>query len=174
MKKILTMLLVAAMMSVCASANTNANTGEPVTAKANPVKVNLKGKSLTVNGETFVFNLSEEEDTAVFLDIAKATWAIVIPKPEGTNWKEDGDWLHIYKYQGRYCYSLQKTSFEFTSNKYEAKPYYTRNWDLVEHVDYAEWCDPAFAKGMNIGYAYLEKGDGRFVLVYGNEASYIK
>jgi hypothetical protein len=169
MKKIFVMLFVAVMSL---SVNANPTTGS--TQTSNPVKVNLKGKSLTVNGETFVFNLSEEEDTVVFLDIAKATWAIAIPKPEKTNWREDGDWLHIYKYQGRYCYSLQRTSFEFTSNKYESKPDYDPNWDLVEHVDVAEWCTPAFAKGMNIGYAYLEKGDDRFVLVYGNNASYIK
>ena len=167
-------MLVAAMMSVGASANTNANTSEPVTAKAKPVKVELKNKCLTLNGDTFVIDLFQEEDTAVFLDVAKATWAIVIPEPKETNWIDDGDWLFIYKYNGRYCYSLQRTSFEFTSNEYEAKPDYTQNWDLVEHVDYAEWSEPAFANGKNIGYAYLKKGDDQFVLVYGNEASYIK
>ena len=169
MKKIFTMLLVAVI-----SLNVNANPTTGSTQTSNPVKVNLNGKSLTIKGETFVFDLVEEKDIVVFLDVAKATWAIAIPEPEGTNWKEDGDWLHIYKYQGRYCYSLQRTSFEFTSNEYEAKPDYDQKWELVEQVDYAEWCEPAFANGKNIGYAYLKKGDDRFVLVYGNEASYIK
>ena len=169
MKKIFTMLLVAVI-----SLNVNANPTTGSTQTSNPVKVNLKNQRLTINGETFDMDLFEEEDTVVFLDIAKATWAIAIPQPKKTNWKEDGDWLFIYKYDGRYCYSQQRTSFEFTSNEYEAKPDYDQKWELVEHVEYAEWCEPAFANGKNIGYAYLKKGDDRFVLVYGNNASYIK
>ena len=173
MKKMFIMLF-AAMISVCASANTNANTGEPVTAKANPVKVNLKNQRLTVNGETFDMDLFEEEDTVVFLDVAKATWAIAIPEPEKANWLEDGDWVYIYKYDGRYCYSIQRITFEFSSKEYEAKPDYDQKWELVEQVDYAEWSEPAFANGKNVGYVYLKKGDKRYILVYGNEKSYIK
>ena len=171
MKKMFIMLFVA-MISVCASANTN----KPVTAnaKAKPVKVELKNKCLTVNGETFVIDLFLEEDTAVFLDVAKATWAIAIPEPEKANWLEDGDWVYIYKYDGRYCYSIQRITFEFSSKEYEAKPDYDQKWELVEQVDYAEWSEPAFANGKNVGYVYLNKGDKRYILVYGNEKSYIK
>ena len=172
MKKMFIMLFVALMMFINASANTNIN--EPVTAKAKPVKVNIQKETLTFKGVTYTYGGYCCKDA--YPDVAKATWAIVIPKPQGTNWIEDGDYTDIYLKQGKYFYILRKKVFEFNSTSYTVKDAegYIVNWDEVDGLEFAHFGDPAFANGQNIGYVYLDKGDDRFVLVYGNEQSFIK
>ena len=172
MKKMFIMLFAMMMMFLNASANTN----EPVTvnAKAKPVKVNLQKESLTFKGVTYTYGGYVCKEA--YHDLEKATWAIVIPKPQGTNWIDDGDYIELYQIKGRYFYCLHGKVFEFNSTSFSSRDEKvdTLNWEEVDGLEFAHFGDPAFANGQNIGYVYLDKGDDRFVMVYGNEKSYIK
>ena len=173
MKKMFIMLFVA-LTSIYASANTNINEPVTVNAKAKPVKVNIQKETLTFKGVTYTYGGYCCKDA--YPDVAKATWAIVIPKPQGTNWIEDGDYTDIYQIGGKYFYILHGKVFEFNSTSFSSRDgdAASVNWDKVDGLEFAHFGDPAFANGQNIGYVYLDKGDDRFVMVYGNEKSYIK